>query len=41
MKQALLKPLVYVQSFANVDKKEDEIFLWSMLGAIISYLFYL
>tara|TARA_B100000927_G_scaffold83194_1_gene66748 strand:+ start:3748 stop:4581 length:834 start_codon:yes stop_codon:yes gene_type:complete len=38
MKQALLKPLVYVQSFANVDKKEDEIFLWSILGAIISYL---
>ena len=38
MKQALLKPLVYVQSFANVDKKEDEILLWSILGAIISYL---
>ena len=38
MNQALLKPLVYVQSFANVDKKEDEIFLWSILGAIISYL---
>tara|TARA_B100002052_G_scaffold43020_1_gene35446 strand:- start:51835 stop:52668 length:834 start_codon:yes stop_codon:yes gene_type:complete len=38
MKQALLKPLVYVQSFANVDKKEDEIFLWSILGTIISYL---
>ena len=38
MKQALLKPLVYVQGFANVDKKEDEIFLWSILGAIISYL---
>ena len=24
--------------FCNVDKKEDEIFLWSILGAIISYL---
>lgn len=39
MKQDLLKPLVYVQGFANVDKKEDEIFIWSILGAFVSYLF--
>ena len=39
MKQDLLKPLVYVQAFANVDKKEDEIFIWSILGAFVSYLF--
>tara|TARA_B100000575_G_C23052744_1_gene606018 strand:- start:583 stop:1257 length:675 start_codon:yes stop_codon:yes gene_type:complete len=39
MKQDLLKPLVYVQDFANVDKKEDDIFIWSILGAFVSYLF--
>ena len=39
MKQDLLKPLVYVQGFANVDKKEDDILIWSILGAFVSYLF--
>lgn len=38
MKQALLNPLVYVQSFANVEKKEDDILVWSVLGAIVSYI---
>ena len=36
--QDLLKPLVYVQSFPNVDNKEDDILLWSILGALISLL---
>jgi hypothetical protein len=38
MKQDLLNPLVYVQSFANVEKKEDDILVWSVLGAIVSYI---
>ena len=34
----LLKPLVYVQEFANVDQKEDEILTWGLLAGAISYL---
>ena len=34
----LLKPLVYVQEFANVDQKEDEILTWGLLVGVISYL---
>ena len=37
MNQALLKPLVYVQKFANVDQKEDDILVWSLLAGIICY----
>ena len=37
MKQALLKPLVYVQSFAHVDQKEDDILVWSLLAGLISF----
>lgn len=37
MKQALLKPLVYVQKFANVDQKEDDILVWSLLAGFISF----
>ena len=33
----LLKPLVYVQKFANVDQKEDDILVWSLLAGIICY----
>mgnify|MGYP001159866683 FL=1 len=38
MKQDLLNPLVYVQEFANVDKKEDDILLWGMIAIIIGYI---
>ena len=37
MNQALLKPLVYVQKFANVEQKEDDILVWSLLAGIICY----
>ena len=36
--QALLKPLVYVQKFANVDQKEDDILIWGLLAGFISFL---
>ena len=36
--QALLKPLVYVQEFAKVNKKEDDILVWGILGGIISFI---
>lgn len=36
--QALLKPLVYVQEFANVEQKEDDILVWSLLGAVVSFI---
>jgi len=36
VKHELLTPLVYVQQFANVHKKEDDILLWSFLVGIIS-----
>lgn len=37
-KQDLLAPLVYVQDFANVDKKEDDILIWGMIAIIIGYI---
>lgn len=37
--QDLLLPLVYVQRFPNVEHKEDDILLWSVLGAFISLIF--
>ena len=37
--QALLKPLVYVQDFAKVDQKEDDILVWTVLGAVLSFIF--
>ena len=33
----LLKPLVYVQKFANVEQKEDDILVWSLLAGLICY----
>ena len=36
--QALLKPLVYVQEFAAVNKKEDDILLWVILGGFFSFI---
>lgn len=38
MKQSLLKPLTYVQEFANVDQKEDDILVWGLLVGFISFL---
>ena len=38
MKKALLKPLAYVQEFANVDQKEDDILVWGLLGCFTSFL---
>ena len=37
MNQELLKPLVYVQKFANVEQKEDDILVWSLLAGLICY----
>lgn len=37
--QNLLKPLVFVQNFAKVEQKEDDIMVWSMLGAVLSFIF--
>ena len=37
IKQSLLKPLVYVQEFVHVEKKEDDILIWSILAGVISY----
>ena len=37
--QALLKPLVYVQEFAVVNKKEDDLLVWTVLGAVLSFIF--
>tara|TARA_B100001250_G_scaffold204660_1_gene175650 strand:+ start:8876 stop:9730 length:855 start_codon:yes stop_codon:yes gene_type:complete len=36
--QDLLKPLVYVQEFADVTQKEDDILVWGLLSAFISFL---
>jgi len=38
-KQALLKPLVFVQNFAKVNQKEDDILVWTVLGAALSFIF--
>ena len=38
-KQALLKPLVFVQNFAKVNQKEDDILVWTILGGILSFIF--
>jgi len=37
-KQALLKPLTFVQNFAKVNQKEDEILILGTLGAILSFI---
>ena len=38
-KQALLKPLVFVQNFAKVNQKEDDILVWTVLGAVLAFIF--
>ena len=37
-KQALLKPLTFVQNFAEVSKKEDDILIFGILGAILAFI---
>ena len=37
MNQSLLKPLIYVQEFADVDQKEDDILIWALLASCISF----
>ena len=34
----LLKPLVFVQDFAKVEQKEDDVLLWSLLGGFLSFI---
>lgn len=34
----LLKPLVFVQDFAKVEQKEDDILLWGLLGGFLSFI---
>ena len=36
--QDLLKPLVYVQEFANVSQEEDDTLVWGLLAGFISFL---
>ena len=33
----LLKPLMFVQDFANVNKKEVDIFIWAILGSFLGF----
>ena len=33
----LLKPLIFVQDFAKVNKKEDDIFIWAILGSFLGF----
>ena len=37
-KKELLNPLSFVQNFAKVNKKEDDILVWGLLSAFISFL---
>ena len=37
-KQKLLEPLVFVQDFAKVNQKEDDILLWSILVGLLSFI---
>ena len=37
-KQELLHPLSFVQNFAKVNKKEDDILVWGLLSGLISFL---
>ena len=38
-KQALLKPLTFVQNFARVNQKEDDVLLLGILGGVLSFIF--
>ena len=34
----LLKPLVFVQDFAKVEQKEDDVLFWGLLGGVLSFI---
>ena len=34
----LLKPLLFVQDFAKVEQKEDDVLLWGLLGGVLSFI---
>ena len=34
----LLMPLVFVQDFAKVEQKEDDVLLWGLLGGVLSFI---
>ena len=34
----LLKPLMFVQDFAKVQQKEDDVLLWGLLGGVLSFI---
>tara|TARA_B110000003_G_C16635668_1_gene528294 strand:+ start:1562 stop:2401 length:840 start_codon:yes stop_codon:yes gene_type:complete len=38
MQKNLLRPLTFVQSFAKVNRPENEILIWSLIGAFISFI---
>jgi uncharacterized protein involved in exopolysaccharide biosynthesis len=31
--------LVFVQNFAKVNQKEDDVLVWTALGAVLSFIF--
>ena len=33
----LLKPLMFVQDFAKVNKKDDDILIWAILGSFLGF----
>jgi hypothetical protein len=33
----LLKPLIFVQDFAKVNKKDDDILIWAILGSFLGF----
>jgi len=35
----LLTPISFVQNFAKVNQKEDDILVWTLLGAVLSFIF--
>ena len=38
-KKELLDPLVFVTDFAKVNQKEDDVLVWTVLGAFLSFIF--
>ena len=38
-KDSLLVPLEFITDFAKVNQKEDDILVWTVLGAVLSFIF--